>query len=250
MFATKKEREAHLSSIGITGSAAAAIIKETAPQRHALRAVQAMQAVRSYVSGVVSSYDGEYDYTAEFVFIALLDTMGIGGRMGVEGLSTSRHPAFSKCGSGRKHAGDGPAWCAAIESLIVNPPEHAKWNFSAWVQRTTFEDGTVKTFWALGIEAPGDGVPCTHAKVDENEADAAWKLTLAREGLRISAGLPPWHNGPYMDLFDWNSLSPSDWAGLVNHYTAIVEKNNKPEFGNDIDAIDIDAIQAACEAAQ
>lgn len=241
---TRKDLEIHLTSLGITGDAAAAIVKETAPARHAERIASAKAHVDTYVQNLFEEKFVLED-EAEYVFIALLDVMGVGGRMGVEGLSTDRHPAFSKCGSGRKQAGDGPAWSAAIESLIVNPPQYAKWDFSAWVQRNTSDDGTAKVFWALGIEAPGDGVPCTHAKVDENEYDAAWKLTLAREGLRISVGLAPWHHGTYMDLFNWESLSSADWAGLVNHYTALVEKNNTRKFGDSIDEI-----RAAGEAAE
>lgn len=241
---TRKDLETHLASLGITGDAATAIIKETAPHRHAERVATARAGIDTYVQNLFYEKFVLED-EAEFVFIALLDAMGVGGRMGVEGLSTDRHPAFSKCGSGRKHAGDGPAWSAAIESLITNPPEHAKWDFSAYTQRSIAEDGTETIFWALGIEAGNDGVPCTHAAVDHDESDAAWKLTLAREGLRISIGLAPWHRGPYMDLFNWESLSSSDWAGLVNHYTALVEKNNTRQFGDNVEEI-----RAAREAAE
>jgi NADH-quinone oxidoreductase subunit L len=44
----------------------------------------------------------------------------IGGRDGVEGSATARHPAFASCGKGRKQASDGGAWTAAMFHLFTH----------------------------------------------------------------------------------------------------------------------------------
>lgn len=49
----------------------------------------------------------------------LLDLIGVGGTAGVEGLGTERYPSFQKLGSGRKQAGDGAAWMAAAEEIVL-----------------------------------------------------------------------------------------------------------------------------------
>lgn len=66
------------------------------------------------------SIDTEFTqkHAASAILLLWLDCMGLGGRLGLEGLATDRIPAFSELGKGRKRADDGPAWSAAIRDAL------------------------------------------------------------------------------------------------------------------------------------
>ena len=87
-----------LADRGVTGPAADVLVRLGAHARHAAR----VEFVRTLSDD------------CDVVAWALLDAVGVGGRAGLTGAGTARHPAFASCGKGRKQASDGPAWTAAI----------------------------------------------------------------------------------------------------------------------------------------
>ena len=89
-----------LADRGVTGAAIDVLVRLGAPARHAAR-VEFVRALSD---------------DCDVVAWALLDAVGVGGRAGLMGEGTARHPAFAACGKGRKHASDGAAWTAAIAS--------------------------------------------------------------------------------------------------------------------------------------
>ena len=98
MIERASDVRASLSDRGVTGAAADVLVRLGAPARHAARV--------EFACALGDDW--------EVVAWALLDAVGIGGRAGLTGEATARHPAFANCGKGRKQASDGPAWTAAI----------------------------------------------------------------------------------------------------------------------------------------
>lgn len=165
-------------SQGVTGAALDALVAELAPLRHASRVEYAREAAEEYYLDHMRLDRSEVSQiTLEMAVAALAyaDVAGVGGRCGVDGAATARHPAFAACGKGRKQATDGPAWSAAIESL-----RGTKYTFAAHG-----EDHTL-ILWGR------DGDMVVEMMV-ESLLGTAWSLTVAREGLRRAAGQTPWH---------------------------------------------------------
>ena len=93
--------------MGLEGKALNLFIRAGARARHEARVEKAHATALDWANG-----DSRRALSA-----CLLDAIGIGGPFGAGGwgCSTTRHPAFASCGSGRKNAKDGGAWTAAIE---------------------------------------------------------------------------------------------------------------------------------------
>ena len=106
------------------GASVELIRRITAQRRHTARVETALMVVGEHVRGVWEKHDNHYraindgELLLWSWLVLVSDEAGIGGEHGI-GLSqaaTWRHPAFAFCGSGRKQAGDGAAWTAAIAS--------------------------------------------------------------------------------------------------------------------------------------
>lgn len=201
-------------SQGVTGAALDALVAELAPLRHASRVEYAREAAEEYYLDHMRLDRGEVTpLTLEMAVTALAyaDGAGIGGRCGVDGSATARHPAFAACGKGRKQATDGPAWTAAIGGLVthkfaftVHGEDH---NLIIWGR-----DGDMMVESLLGT---------------------AWALTVAREGLRRAAGQTPWHwRLPVRATPD---TLPA-WAAVVNRLMEPVPEQEQEAAGESLDA--------------
>jgi hypothetical protein len=176
--------ERALREAGVEGPALDALLNESAHLRHAWRVAEAKRAAEDYY--LEQAKLTRDDLTPESLavhaaIIAYLDIVGIGGYWNVTGAGTARHPAFNRCGKGRKQAADGMAWNAAIEALTMPP---STWRFSVNT------DGCM----SYGNHVYGESV-----SVEPVHGPAAWRLTLAREGLRRAAGLEPMFPAVSMD---------------------------------------------------
>jgi hypothetical protein len=189
---TRAAMAAHLATLGVVGAAADALLRETAPARHAARVEAALAAARAY---------DEFERgDAIALAILLADAMGVGGRDGVEGAATLRHPALRSLGSGRKQATDGPAWSAAIaEALARLANEMGPVSITPHSGMLTLWGGA-DGGWVLGLAPEDATVP------------AEWRRTIIREGLRRAAGLAGW----FRDLPVEFPGSAADWAALLD----------------------------------
>jgi hypothetical protein len=98
---TRAALAAELNDAGVTGDAAELVLAATAAGRHAARCEAARAAAAE---------------TGAPVTAVILDAVGVGGGLGLEGAATARAPWARALGTGRKHARDGGAWSAAIDA--------------------------------------------------------------------------------------------------------------------------------------
>ena len=178
-----------------------ALLKETAPDRHARRIIAAREAARAWViahhAKDLSPPISEDVMAAYTNAVLIADCFGVGGRHGVSGAGTTRHPAFVGLGRGRKHAADGAAWSAAIRDAVDAAPGCFR----------PGGGGTTSLFFAAGnvLICPGAAI-----------IPHAWQRTIAREGLRRSVGLDPW----FPELSGYILAGPdncADWARVVEY---------------------------------
>ena len=224
---------------GVTGPALELARRATANDRHWNRVMAAFDAAAMAV-GVPTRYaqfrgsDGVPRLTAEHQpqdcleiwAVLTADAFGVGGPMRISGMQTVRVPPLQSLGSGRKQAGDGPAWTAAIadaadicRSLIV------RWywerqNLSVTVKWTA--DYKVEAHLAL----PGEYVSPSVAFVGSDGEDSlvldpncppciphSWRESIAgtgflktqKIGFRFDENLPV-----------CGKTSAEDWANAYN----------------------------------
>ena len=97
------------------------LLKLHAKARHESRKAGA-RAAAEFCAGYVFEHELSSNASSKrlsAMLILLADIVGIGGYAGIEGAATVRHPAFGRCGKGRKQASDGAAWSAAIEAQFT-----------------------------------------------------------------------------------------------------------------------------------
>jgi len=209
---TRRDRaEKALLAAGVEGPALEALLNESAHLRHVHRVKIALAAAEDYY--LEQAKLTRDDLTPESLavhaaIIAYLDIVGVGGYWNVTGAGTARHPAFEKCGKGRKRATDGMAWNVAIEALTMPP--------STWFFRANADGGI-----SYGNYVTGESV-----SVEPVHGPAAWRLTLAREGLRRAAGLEPFFRAVPMKA-DQETLAL--WGRAVNN---IMEELQQQAEGN------------------
>jgi hypothetical protein len=210
---TRSEREAELVAQGVTGAALGFLLDETTQERHLSRVACALWAAEDYYLDQCKLERNEMSSGAIAVMAAAIlwaEVVGIGGRDDVEGLASQRHPAFDKCGKGRKHATDGAAWSAAILDAARSAAPQGAFRVN--------ENG-------VPVFQVGDA----QAWVDETIAPKPWVYSILREGLRRSVGIrtsrgyarnlglsPGWHHDvPFIAPPE----SAAAWAKLVNEAT-------------------------------
>ncbi len=193
---TRRACGIQLNKMGVTGHAQECLVGETGYARHERRVEAATIAAKVY-SRCTPGGD-EADAETQMVAtcaILYLDIAGVGGRRGVEGTSTLRHPAFAELGKGRKHASDGNAWSAAIKDALCRASEGRRVCFC-------IDYGTL--VFILGERR----IP-----IDTRISPAAWRMTIAREGLRRALGLVAWR--PDLPVVAPRESLPF-WGALVN----------------------------------
>ena len=104
-----------------------------------------------------------------------LDEIGVGGPQGLGGESTERVSCFAALGKGRKQAGDGPAWSAAIRAALTAGLHGGKLIYSPFQGELEVE--------VLGGTSNADGV---NVRVPMNEAGLA-RWVAAAAGLGLAA---------------------------------------------------------------
>lgn len=212
---TRKSRETELALMGVTGAALECLLSETTQERHQSRVAYARLAAEEYYldTSKLDRADMSRD-TLKLVAGAILwaDVVGVGGRDGVEGIGTARHPAFASCGKGRKQASDGGAWSSAIRV--------AAHQCGGCFGIRTIADGNSALLYI--IEGGS-------ALVDDTIAPMPWVYSILREGLRRAAGLRTYREGEYGGRLGWHADVPFDappesiglWAQLVNETTTV-----------------------------
>lgn len=105
---TRRAAVEALAVQGVTGPLADLLSRGGGSERTEARA--------KWISDCASRAVCEEDKCDLLVAVALLEQRGVGGTLDAGGEGTARTPfAEALCGKGRKQAGDGPAWDAAIQ---------------------------------------------------------------------------------------------------------------------------------------
>lgn len=158
--------------------------------------------------------------------VCALDEGGVGGHDGVTGESTLRHPAFRVLGTGRKRAGDGQAWMAALrdaKALLEGALEKRGYYSPRFMPRIEGVEGERVTLsiWV----SPGGRAPLEVANIgypsEGRESDLPWRqaevkrrlfaacdkaLTLRREGEEVDEGSPADWGEVYAQLQEEGAL--------------------------------------------
>ena len=156
-------------------SAATELVRRlTAAERAAEREAAVVAAAFEGASALSTSEDTVQ--TAVLVMGLMgLDEIGIGGPQGLGGDCTQRISAFTSLGKGRKQAGDGPAWSAAIRASLAAGLKGGKLLFSPFEGELEVE--------VLGGTSNADGC---NVRIPANEAGLA-RWVAAAAGLGLAA---------------------------------------------------------------
>jgi hypothetical protein len=133
------------------------------------------------------------DLDARDALALVVEILGVGGRLGLEGAATARTGAFSRLGKGRRQASDGAAWSSAIEAAfyqVRSVESNDGWGPSPeclhiWVEEGV--DAPVSNRLCVGFSA--DVVPpktWTCVRVSQNLEVLVSRLLLT------SLGVPGW----------------------------------------------------------
>lgn len=216
------------STLGLTeGTPSAEFIRRaTAPARAAARAEIARTAAAAWAETTLQHSPEVGAWMA-----CAADAVGIGGHggSGVSG-GTSRFPAFAGCGKGRKFAGDGGAWDAAISAARTtlgesireaNPDPDRRY---AW---PVFEAYTLGVNLHGLAVALGDAHLICFTAAQAVEMLGVWAGSVARRGLLFAAFAAGVDVGPLGET-DVRSLfgggGVADWAALVDEIDAALEQ--------------------------
>lgn len=223
-YLTRRDRLTALAALGVDGDALKCLLRETAAERHASRVAYARWAAEQHALTVMAVEPHETDAELHAGMILWADVIGVGGRDGVEGAATERHPAFdmragavvgygpvtaprARCGKGRKQASDGGAWSAAILG--------AARQLGGAFRVNAHGDGRASLAYAIDTVSGGRVEPYLRREcsVCDPLVPAAWVYSILREGLRRAAGLRRWHpDVPFVAPPE----SLAEWAKLVN----------------------------------
>lgn len=219
--ATAKHTLQALGRRGIIGSAAEALLAETASYRHAMRVAATKQASIALAEDYLSrcwAPSNEEDTSLLAAIILIADLMGIGGTMGVQGLGTTR--LLSSLGPGRWHARSGEAYRSAAKGALAELTGHPE---SLVLRPDESDCDSVEIVVKDGKGEPRHGL-CP-VDVLDGPIPEAWLETIVREGLRRAAGLPGW--------FDMASVvglpvafegSAHRWARLQEHLATLAAR--------------------------
>lgn len=113
----KGQAEAALAAKGFHGPLLEALLKADGSRRHDERVLYLKKAVPAAVKAALDEAGVDSNVYGLAGLIMHADAAGVGGHADIEGVGTARPALLSLlCGSGRKLAGDGPAWSSAISS--------------------------------------------------------------------------------------------------------------------------------------
>ena len=113
----KGQAEAAIAAKGFSGPLLEALLKADGSRRHDERVLYLKKAVPAAVEESLKEWYVDSNVYGLAGLILHSDAAGVGGHADTEGIGTARPALLSLlCGSGRKLAGDGPAWSSAISS--------------------------------------------------------------------------------------------------------------------------------------
>jgi hypothetical protein len=216
-FTTRKSLMDSLMAQGVTGLAAEVICRETTSFRHRWRKSQAETAAQSWAKKVCPLH-GSHQQELLARFLVVLDAAGTGGIDGIEGRGTLRVPAFRSLGKGRKQATDGQAWDAAIAESLSD------------VGRVTVSPVGEGEYLCVSNGVDDGSCAVISVRVLKTEGLGPQVLTLLREGLRLSVGLPFWLSrldGGYIGTDAVPTVlsgSSADWAELLNLFLVLPDE--------------------------
>ena len=158
-------------------SAATELVRRlTSAERAAQREAAVVAAAVEGAEALSTVVDDDIVVKAVLVMALMgLDEIGVGGPQGLGGESTERISCFASLGKGRKQAGDGPAWSAAIRASLAAGLHGGKLFFSPVEGELEVE--------VLGGASNADGV---NVRVPMNEAGLA-RWVAAAAGLGLAA---------------------------------------------------------------
>lgn len=237
-FSTARALMAHLTTFGVTGEAAQAVVRETGEARNAARAAATWAAAFD----AAEAFAPESPILGAFA-VMILDAAGVGGRDACEGLATRRLPPMSRLGSGRWQATDGGAYRAALERALWSGLRES---YGDAYQPLVLEGG------AEGLSVEGGMSELRHAEwfaVSQFPADwLPWVRCVAREGLRLSLGMPGWtrlvSDTACQGVLRWGG-TPAGWAALVNAVQAAEATPTQVASSPIAEPPTVNAVQAA-----
>lgn len=164
-------------------------------------AATAMAAARERTLCDFSGPGGAAAALAEALGLLVADAVGVGGHWGgTSGAGTDRLPCLRTLGSGRKQAGDGAAYMAALMVVL----EHFQYGHLRWQA----VDGDL----VVSLFESGRELGCSRLELPRR-----WRYSLLRAILRAHAGLYP-RLSPWLQLVD-----PGALPGLCNAYDVAKE---------------------------
>jgi hypothetical protein len=115
------ERYAELEQLGVSGSAAAIVVRQTSAERHQWRtALVIRQAILAAKTHQVPEPVADWDVAHAWLLLAM-DAAGVGGTGDYCGRATARVPGLDILPRKRQMAGG--AWCAAVSAAIARLEE-------------------------------------------------------------------------------------------------------------------------------
>ena len=212
MLNTKREQMEAYELLGIGGQAAELLdqLSGNPARRHEWRIEQTKKAVETA---------GDSGYAA-----LVADLLGVGGRAGLTGDGTDRHPVFSGLGKGRKHASDGAAWMAAASSLLSREGHRLALTIHAGSACMEIDPEECTE------ECTEDGsTPPTPAVLYLNDCDlGAWLVPIIFHSL-VAAAKPAAIWGTEHQLMGIEvSGTPAEWSAALNNALSASESESNP----------------------
>lgn len=115
---TAQSLRAELAENDVPADVIEAVVGAEAPLRHRARVDATIAASEEAARNLVSDW-ADPEVKVLGAFLRLLDLVGTGGHLGLQGLGTTRMAWAQGLGKGRFQASDGSAWKAALEQSIA-----------------------------------------------------------------------------------------------------------------------------------
>lgn len=115
---TARDLRVELGKNEVPADVIEAVVGAEAPLRHRARVDATITASEEAARALVSDW-ADPEVKALGAFLRLLDLVGTGGHLGLQGLGTARMSWAQGLGKGRFQASDGSAWKAALERSIA-----------------------------------------------------------------------------------------------------------------------------------
>jgi hypothetical protein len=198
-YTTRQDQAAALAMAEIDGPAGDLLLRLAVIERHERRVATATAV--ALAAAEAEGYDLE-DQAPHAWSILAADMIGVGGHVGLTGAATLRVPALRACGSGRKQAGDGGAWDAAIAAAMASVGGSNRWVPGGDTVSIRSADGS-------------------QYSVCPNLVPMEWRRAILGLGLVHSLNLAAWAGFDRLHLYE--AGGPAEWAVAYNRSVALVD---------------------------